>query len=122
MTNKIFGQEAPEQREARLNLLEELIAEGEEAVKDRTAESEWVADESSWKLVFIDDDDDDDALFHIPFYREYVERAWADVLRFKEQKDKDLEEALINYAHMQISMCKKVPICQFSEVENMDRK
>lgn len=58
MTNKIFGQEAPEQREARLNLLEELIAEGEEAVKDKTAESEWVADESSCKrIVFIDDDD-----------------------------------------------------------------
>ncbi|XP_017281771.1 sorting nexin-4 [Kryptolebias marmoratus] len=78
MTNKLFGQEAPEQREARLNLLEELIAEGEEAVKDKTAECE-----------------------------EYVERAWADVLRFKDQKDKDLQEALINYAHMQISMCKK---------------
>ena len=28
--------------------------------------------------------------------------------RFKELKDKDLREALINYAVMQISMCKKV--------------
>lgn len=40
MTNKLFGQEAPEQREARLKLLEELIAEGEETVKDKTAECE----------------------------------------------------------------------------------
>lgn len=40
VTNKIFGQEAPEQREARLNLLEELIAEGEEVVKDKTTECE----------------------------------------------------------------------------------
>lgn len=42
MTNKLFGQEAPEQREARLKLLEELIAEGEEAVKEKTVECEWV--------------------------------------------------------------------------------
>lgn len=40
MTNKLFGQEAPEQREARLKLLEELIAEGEESVKEKTAECE----------------------------------------------------------------------------------
>ncbi|XP_010792657.1 sorting nexin-4 [Notothenia coriiceps] len=40
MTNKLFGQEAPEQREARLKLLEELIEEGEEAVKDKTVECE----------------------------------------------------------------------------------
>ncbi|KAM3857094.1 sorting nexin-4-like [Diretmus argenteus] len=78
MTNKLFGQEAPEQREARLKLLEELIAEGEEAVKEKTAECE-----------------------------EHAEGAWVDVHRFKEQKDKDLREALINYAVMQISMCKK---------------
>lgn len=44
-------------------------------------------------------------LFHC---REHVERAWVDMQRFKEQKDKDLREALINYAVMQISMCKKV--------------
>ncbi|KAG7280339.1 hypothetical protein CRUP_024131, partial [Coryphaenoides rupestris] len=31
MTSKLFGQEAPEQREARLHLLEEQISEGEEA-------------------------------------------------------------------------------------------
>lgn len=37
--------------------------------------------------------------------------AWDDIERFKEQKDKDLREALINYAIMQISMCKKV--CMF---------
>ncbi|GLD48020.1 sorting nexin-4-like isoform X1, partial [Lates japonicus] len=78
MTNKLFGQEAPEQREARLKLLEELIAEGEEAVKEKTVECE-----------------------------EHVERAWVDMQRFEEQKDKDLREALINYAVMQISMCKK---------------
>ncbi|XP_034073584.1 sorting nexin-4-like [Gymnodraco acuticeps] len=78
MTNKLFGQEAPEQREARLKLLEELIEEGEEAVKDKTVECE-----------------------------EHVEKAWVDVQRFKEQKDKDLREALINYAVMQVSMCKK---------------
>lgn len=38
MTNKLFGQEAPEQREARLKLLEELIAECEEAVQEKTVE------------------------------------------------------------------------------------
>uniref|UniRef100_A0A8C9XMJ5 Sorting nexin 4 n=1 Tax=Sander lucioperca TaxID=283035 RepID=A0A8C9XMJ5_SANLU len=79
MTNKLFGQEAPEQREARIKLLEELIAEGEDTVKEKTVECE-----------------------------EHVERAWVDMQRFKEQKDKDLREALINYAVMQISMCKKV--------------
>ncbi|XP_054480448.1 sorting nexin-4-like [Anoplopoma fimbria] len=78
MTNKLFGQEAPEQREARLKLLEELITEGEETVKEKTVECQ-----------------------------EHVERAWVDMRRFKEQKDKDLREALINYAVMQISMCKK---------------
>ncbi|KAM4601802.1 sorting nexin-4-like [Polymixia lowei] len=78
MTNKLFGQEAPEQREARLKLLEEQIAEGEETVKEKTAECE-----------------------------EHVEGGWVDMQRFKEQKDKDLREALINYAVMQISMCKK---------------
>uniref|UniRef100_A0A3Q2DGA6 Sorting nexin 4 n=1 Tax=Cyprinodon variegatus TaxID=28743 RepID=A0A3Q2DGA6_CYPVA len=78
MTNKLFGQEAPEQREAKLNLLEELIAEGEEAVKEKTAECQ-----------------------------EHAVKAWADILRFKDQKDKDLLEALISYALMQISMCKK---------------
>lgn len=40
--------------------------------------------------------------------REFVKNAWVDVERFKEQKDRDLKEALINYAIMQISMCKKV--------------
>uniref|UniRef100_A0A8C6M5M5 Sorting nexin 4 n=1 Tax=Nothobranchius furzeri TaxID=105023 RepID=A0A8C6M5M5_NOTFU len=78
ITNKIFGQEAPEQREARLNLLEELTSEGEEAVKEKTAECD-----------------------------EHAERAVTDILQFKEQKDKDLQEALISYALMQISMCKK---------------
>lgn len=40
--------------------------------------------------------------------REYVKGAWVDMQRFKEQKDRDLREALIGYAIMQISMCKKV--------------
>lgn len=40
--------------------------------------------------------------------REFVRSAWEDIERFKEQKDKDLREALISYAIMQISMCKKV--------------
>lgn len=38
MTHKLFGQEAPEQREARLRLLEEMIEEGEETVREKTAE------------------------------------------------------------------------------------
>lgn len=42
MTNKLFGQEAPEQREAKLKLLEQLIAEGEGTVKEKTLECEWV--------------------------------------------------------------------------------
>lgn len=40
--------------------------------------------------------------------RELVKNAWVDIERFKEQKDHDLREALISYAIMQISMCKKV--------------
>lgn len=41
-------------------------------------------------------------------FREFMRTAWEDIERFKEQKDKDLREALISYAIMQISMCKKV--------------
>ncbi|XP_068163329.1 sorting nexin-4-like isoform X1 [Antennarius striatus] len=78
VTNKLFGQEAPEQRDARLKLLEDMIAEGEETVRDKTGE-----------------------------HQDLVDRACLDLQRFKEQKDKDLKEALINYAVMQISMCKK---------------
>lgn len=37
-----------------------------------------------------------------------MKNAWADIERFKEQKNRDLKEALISYAVMQISMCKKV--------------
>jgi len=40
MTSKLFGQEAPEQREARLKQLEDLISEGEEDVQEKTAECE----------------------------------------------------------------------------------
>uniref|UniRef100_A0A674AR65 Sorting nexin 4 n=1 Tax=Salmo trutta TaxID=8032 RepID=A0A674AR65_SALTR len=79
MTNKLFGQETPEQREAKLSLLEEQIVQGEETVTEKTVECE-----------------------------EYVKGAWVDMQRFKEQKDRDLREALIGYAIMQISMCKKV--------------
>uniref|UniRef100_A0A3P9JLM8 PX domain-containing protein n=1 Tax=Oryzias latipes TaxID=8090 RepID=A0A3P9JLM8_ORYLA len=78
VTNKLFGQEAPEQREARLSMLDELIADAEDSVRAKTAECE-----------------------------EHVQKAWADILRFKEEKDKDLREALLNYAAIQINMCKK---------------
>ncbi|XP_062862495.1 sorting nexin-4 [Trichomycterus rosablanca] len=78
MTSKLFGQETPEQREAKLKTLETQIEEGEEIVKERNAECE-----------------------------EFVQNAWLDIERFKEQKERDLREALISYAIMQISMCKK---------------
>lgn len=44
-------------------------------------------------------------------FREFVRTAWEDIERFQEQKNKDLREALISYAIMQISMCKKVFSC-----------
>ncbi|XP_069791388.1 sorting nexin-4 [Narcine bancroftii] len=78
MTSKLFGQETQEQREAKLNVLEEQIEEGEELVKTKNHECE-----------------------------DFVKNAWADIERFKEEKNKDLREALISYAVMQISMCKK---------------
>uniref|UniRef100_A0A673HBK8 Sorting nexin-4-like n=1 Tax=Sinocyclocheilus rhinocerous TaxID=307959 RepID=A0A673HBK8_9TELE len=40
MTSKLFGQETPEQREAKLKMLETQIEEGEEQVKERNAECE----------------------------------------------------------------------------------
>lgn len=43
-------------------------------------------------------------------FRDFVKSAWADIERFKEQKNHDLKEALISYAVMQISMCKKVRV------------
>lgn len=46
-------------------------------------------------------------------FREFVRTAWEDIEHFKEQKDKDLREALISYAIMQISMCKKVRVFVF---------
>uniref|UniRef100_A0A3Q1JJU2 PX domain-containing protein n=1 Tax=Anabas testudineus TaxID=64144 RepID=A0A3Q1JJU2_ANATE len=79
MTSKLFGQESQEQREVRLAALEQSIREGEEMVKEKNTECQ-----------------------------EFVRTAWADIERFKEQKDRDLREALISYAIMQISMCKKV--------------
>uniref|UniRef100_A0A8C7AZ93 Sorting nexin 4 n=1 Tax=Neovison vison TaxID=452646 RepID=A0A8C7AZ93_NEOVI len=78
MTTKLFGQETPEQREARIKVLEEQINEGEQQLKSKNLEG-----------------------------REFVKNAWADIERFKEQKNHDLKEALISYAVMQISMCKK---------------
>ncbi|XP_006636318.1 sorting nexin-4 [Lepisosteus oculatus] len=78
MTSKLFGQETPEQREAKLKVLEEQILEGEESVKSKNSECD-----------------------------EYVKNAWLDIDRFKEQKNQDLKEAIISYAVMQISMCKK---------------
>uniref|UniRef100_A0A1A8H5C8 Sorting nexin 4 n=1 Tax=Nothobranchius korthausae TaxID=1143690 RepID=A0A1A8H5C8_9TELE len=78
MTSKLFGQESQEQREGRIAALEQSIQEGEEAIKEKDAECQ-----------------------------EFVQKAWTDIERFKEQKDKDLREALISYAIMQISMCKK---------------
>uniref|UniRef100_A0A6Q2ZKQ3 PX domain-containing protein n=1 Tax=Esox lucius TaxID=8010 RepID=A0A6Q2ZKQ3_ESOLU len=78
MTSKLFGQETAEQREAKLQALEQQIEEGEEAVKEKNKESD-----------------------------DFVKTAWEDIECFKEQKDRDLKEALISYAIMQISMCKK---------------
>lgn len=78
MTSKLFGQETPEQREAKIKLLEEQIEEGEEQLKVQNEES-----------------------------RDFVQNAWLEIERFKDQKNRDLKEALINYAVMQISMCKK---------------
>ncbi|XP_008326829.1 sorting nexin-4 isoform X1 [Cynoglossus semilaevis] len=78
MTSKIFGQESQEQRESRLAALEQSIQEGEEALKEKNKECQ-----------------------------EFLQTAWEDIERFKEQKDRDLRDALINYAIMQITMCKK---------------
>uniref|UniRef100_A0A668AV78 Sorting nexin 4 n=1 Tax=Myripristis murdjan TaxID=586833 RepID=A0A668AV78_9TELE len=78
MTSKLFGQESQEQRESRLAALEQSIQEGEELLKDKNTECQ-----------------------------EFVRTAWEDIERFKEQKDRDVREALISYAIMQISMCKK---------------
>ncbi|XP_034059955.1 LOW QUALITY PROTEIN: sorting nexin-4-like [Gymnodraco acuticeps] len=78
MTSKLFGTESQEQRESRLAALEQSIQEGEEMLKEKNTEC-----------------------------KEFVQMAWEDIERFKEQKDKDLREALISYAIMQISTCKK---------------
>lgn len=40
MTSKLFGQETPEQREAKLKALETQIEEGEDIVKERNTECE----------------------------------------------------------------------------------
>lgn len=38
MTTKLFGQETPEQREARIKMLEEQIKEGEQQLKSKNLE------------------------------------------------------------------------------------
>uniref|UniRef100_A0A8D3C0E4 PX domain-containing protein n=1 Tax=Scophthalmus maximus TaxID=52904 RepID=A0A8D3C0E4_SCOMX len=78
MTTKLFGQESQEQRESKLEALDLSIHEGEEAVNEKNREC-----------------------------KEFLQTAWGDIERFREQKDNDLREALISYAIMQISMCKK---------------
>uniref|UniRef100_A0AAY4CYV5 PX domain-containing protein n=1 Tax=Denticeps clupeoides TaxID=299321 RepID=A0AAY4CYV5_9TELE len=78
MTSKLFGQETLEQRDARLKMLEEQIVEGEETVQQKTADRE-----------------------------EHMCCAWEDMQRFRGQKARDLREALINYTHMQMNMCRK---------------
>lgn len=78
VTSKLFGQETPEQRDAKLKALDEQIQEGEEQVKTKNAEC-----------------------------NEFVRNAWVDIERFRQQRNQDLKEALISYAIMQISMCKK---------------
>lgn len=121
MTNKLFGQEAAGQRDAKLNVLEELIVEGEEAVKEKTAECKWVEELLSACRLRMKVRPSMLILFfillcfictymhiYVCIWRDHVERAWAEMLRFQEEKDKDLRETLINYAVMQISMCKKV--------------
>uniref|UniRef100_A0A8C5D4I4 PX domain-containing protein n=1 Tax=Gadus morhua TaxID=8049 RepID=A0A8C5D4I4_GADMO len=79
MSSKLFGQESPEQRESRLAALQQSIQASEDAVLDKNQEC-----------------------------REFMRMSWEEVKRFKEQKDRELREALISYAIMQISMCKKV--------------
>ncbi|XP_028927041.1 sorting nexin-4 isoform X1 [Ornithorhynchus anatinus] len=78
VTSKLFGQETPEQREAKVKALEEQIDDGEDQLKSKNLEG-----------------------------REFVQTAWADIERFKEQKNRDLREALAGYALMQVAMCKK---------------
>ena len=78
MTTKFFGQETPEQKEPRTEVLEEQINEGEQQLKSKNLEG-----------------------------REFVKNAWVDTEQFKEQKNCDLNETLVSYAVMQISMCKK---------------
>ncbi|KAL1772714.1 sorting nexin-4 isoform X2 [Sigmodon hispidus] len=78
MTTKLFGQETPEQREARIKVLGEQINEREQQLESKHPEG-----------------------------REFVKNAWADIEHFKEQKNRDLKEALFSYAVMQISMYEK---------------
>lgn len=40
MTSKLFGQETPEQREAKMKVLEGQIQEGEDSLKEKNTECE----------------------------------------------------------------------------------
>ncbi|KAG8545532.1 hypothetical protein GDO81_020683 [Engystomops pustulosus] len=104
MTSKLFGQETPEQREAKMKLLEEQIEEGQEQVKVQNEESRCVAPGTDFRAPT-------GMSTHIIYIncvcRDFVQNAWLEIERFKDQKNRDLKEALINYAVMQISMCKK---------------
>ncbi|XP_013065022.1 sorting nexin-4-like isoform X2 [Biomphalaria glabrata] len=78
MKSKIFGSEAPEQREVRLKQLEEQIVQAEAELKKVQEETDL-----------------------------FVEQALRDIDRFQRQKTKDLQEIFTNYAVMQIKQCKK---------------
>lgn len=65
---------------------------------------------SSFFVLFFIRIKTDNLLPFVCAIREFVQKAWTDIERFQEQKDKDLREALISYAIMQISVCKKVGV------------
>ncbi|KAG7265675.1 hypothetical protein CRUP_027752 [Coryphaenoides rupestris] len=102
MSSKLFGQESPEQRESRLAALQLNIQTSEEGVLDKNDECRQGLHLLTLSLCSLC------GCFSPPPASESSMRtAWEDVKRFKEQKDRELREALISYAIMQISMCKK---------------
>ncbi len=78
MRSKIFGPESQESRDAQVKLLEEQIEECERHLKRTTQES-----------------------------ASFMERALAEVERFKKQRTTDLKEIFINYAILQIKISKR---------------
>ncbi|XP_033624990.1 sorting nexin-4-like isoform X2 [Asterias rubens] len=78
MRSKIFGPESQESRDAQVKLLEEQIEECEQHLKRSTQESV-----------------------------SFMERALAEVERFKKQRTTDLKEIFINYAILQIKISKR---------------